>query len=111
MSPTLRPCRAKGEAWGGAMDGSGNGGRRACRDTIGDALRRAARRFRNRTALTFGPRRWSFAALDQAADRVARALLGAGMARGDRVVAYGRNSDGYLLAWLGCVRAGLVHVP
>jgi fatty-acyl-CoA synthase len=93
------------------MDGSGNGVRRACRDTIGDALRRAARRFRSRTALTFGPRRWSFAALDQAADRVARALLGAGLARGDRVVAYGRNSDGYLLAWLGCVRAGLVHVP
>jgi len=23
----------------------------------------------------------------------------------------GRNSDAYLLAWLGCARAGLVHVP
>jgi fatty-acyl-CoA synthase len=42
---------------------------------------------------------------------VARALLGAGLSRGDRVVAYGRNSDGYLLLWLGCARAGLVHVP
>jgi fatty-acyl-CoA synthase len=93
------------------MDESGSGPRRACRDTIGDALRRAARRFRDRTALTFGPRRWSFTALDQAAERVARALLGAGLARGDRVVAFGRNSDGYLLAWLGCARAGLVHVP
>jgi fatty-acyl-CoA synthase len=82
-----------------------------CRDTIGDALRRAARRFRNRTALTFGLRRWSFEGLDRGADRVARALLAAGLARGDRVVAYGRNSDGYLLAWLGCVRAGLIHVP
>src|SRR5918997_4687105 len=84
---------------------------RATRDTVGDALRRAARRFRGRTALRFGPRRWSFAELDRAADRVARALLGAGLSRGDRVVAYGRNSDGYLLLWLGCVRAGLVHVP
>ena len=34
---------------------------RATRDTVGDALRRAARRFRDRTALRFGPRRWSFA--------------------------------------------------
>ncbi|HYZ33857.1 MAG TPA: fatty acyl-CoA synthetase, partial [Crenalkalicoccus sp.] len=49
--------------------------------------------------------------LDRAADRVARALLAAGLARGDRVAAYGRNSDGYFLLWLGCLRAGLVHVP
>jgi fatty-acyl-CoA synthase len=84
---------------------------RATRDTVGDVLRRAARRFRGRTALRFGPRRWSFADLDRAADRVARALLGAGLSRGDRVVAYGRNSDGYLLLWLGCARTGLVHVP
>ena len=84
---------------------------RATRDTVGDALRRAARRFRDRTALRFGPRRWSFADLDRAADRVARALLGAGLSRGDRVAAYGRNSDGYLLLWLGCARSGLVHVP
>ncbi len=83
----------------------------AGRSTIGDALRRAARRFRDRTALRFADRRWSFAGLDRAADRVARALLEAGLVRGDRVVAYGRNSDGYVLLWLGCVRAGLVHVP
>jgi fatty-acyl-CoA synthase len=84
---------------------------RATRDTVGDALRRAARRFRDRTALRFADRAWSFADLDRAADRVARALLAAGLARGDRVVAFGRNSDGYLLLWLGCARAGLVHVP
>ena len=83
----------------------------ATRDTIGDAFRRAARRFRDREALCFGPREWSYRDLDRAADRLARALLAAGLARGDRVVAYGRNSDSYLLLWLGCVRAGLVHVP
>ncbi|WP_135468347.1 fatty acyl-CoA synthetase [Crenalkalicoccus roseus] len=84
---------------------------RAGRSTVGDALRRAARRNRDRTALRFADRRWSFADLDRAADRVARALLAAGLAPGERVVAYGRNSDGYLLLWLGCARAGLVHVP
>ena len=85
--------------------------RRAIRDTIVDAVRRAAARYRDREALRFGPRAWSFRAIDRAADRVARALLAEGLRHGDRVVAYGRNSDGYLLLWLGCVRAGLVHVP
>jgi fatty-acyl-CoA synthase len=85
--------------------------RRARRNTIGDALRRSARRFRDRPAIAFGGRDWSYAALDLAADRVARCLLAAGLEPGDRVLAYGRNSDGYLLAWLGCARAGLIHVP
>jgi fatty-acyl-CoA synthase len=66
---------------------------RAGRNTIGDALRRSAARFRNRDALEFAGRRWTFAALDLAADRVARRLLAAGLSPGDRVVAHGRNSD------------------
>jgi fatty-acyl-CoA synthase len=81
------------------------------RNTIGDALRRAGARFRDRTALIFGERQWTYAELDLAADRVARRLLARGLAPGDRVAAYGRNSDGYLIAWLGCARAGLIHVP
>jgi fatty-acyl-CoA synthase len=86
-------------------------GARARRNTIGDGLRRAASRYRDREALRFGERCWSFAALDRAADRVAHRLLAQGLAQGDRVAAYGRNSDAYLIAWLGAVRAGLVHVP
>jgi fatty-acyl-CoA synthase len=31
--------------------------------------------------------------------------------KGDRVAAYARNSDAYLLLWLACNRTGLVHVP
>jgi fatty-acyl-CoA synthase len=42
---------------------------------------------------------------------VAAGLLGLGLERGDRVVAFGKNSDAYLLLYLGCARAGLVHVP
>jgi len=84
---------------------------RAIRNTLGDALRRSAERFRDKTALVFADRSWTFARLDLAADHVARRLLALGLQPGDRVCAYGRNSDGYLLAWLGCARAGLVHVP
>jgi len=86
-------------------------GARARRNTIGDAIRRAGARFLERPALRFGARDWSFVALDRAATRVARCLLAQGLQPGERVVAYGRNSDGYLLLWLGCARAGLVHVP
>jgi fatty-acyl-CoA synthase len=84
---------------------------RARRDTVGDALRRAARVHRAREALVFAGRSWSFADLDAGADRVATHLLSLGLAPGERVAAFGRNSDAYLLLWLGCTRAGLVHVP
>ena len=40
------------------------------RNTVGDAIRRAARLFRNRSALVFKDRDWSFNALDRAADRM-----------------------------------------
>ncbi len=81
-------------------------------NSIGLALRRAARKWRDRPALAFQDRLWSYRDLDTAADRVAAWLLeGLGLNVGDRAAVYGRNSDAYLLAWLGCVRAGLVHVP
>ncbi|MCF4127641.1 acyl-CoA synthetase [Methylobacterium sp. SyP6R] len=90
---------------------AGHEAARARRDTISDALRRTARRHRDRNALSFGERRWSFAALDRAVDRVAHGLTEAGLTRGDRLGALGRNSDAYLILWLACARAGLIHVP
>jgi fatty-acyl-CoA synthase len=80
-------------------------------NSVGEALRRAARQYRDRPALQFGDRSWSFAALDAAVDRVARHLLNAGLSPGDRLAAYGRNSDSYLITFLACARAGIVHVP
>ena len=84
---------------------------RARRNTIGDALHRVAVRCGDQPALAYGDRLWRYRELDAAADKVARRLLDLGLKRGDRVAAYGRNSDAYLLLWLGTVRAGLVHVP
>ncbi len=81
------------------------------RNTVGDAIHRAARVFRDRSALVFGQRDWSFNRLDCAADRVARHLADRGLKAGERVAAYGRNSDAYFIAWLGCIRGGFVHVP
>ncbi|MGB8932852.1 MAG: fatty acyl-CoA synthetase [Anaeromyxobacteraceae bacterium] len=81
------------------------------RNTIGDAFRRSAARQPGRVALHFEERAWTYRELDQGANRVARHLLALGLQKGDRVAAYGKNSDAYLLLFLGCARAGLVHVP
>ncbi|WP_133489869.1 fatty acyl-CoA synthetase [Alcanivorax sp. 24] len=83
----------------------------AIRNTIGDALRRSAGRQPAAPALQFEDRIWSYQELDLAANRVANGLLARGLQKGDRVAAYGKNSDAYVLLWLACARAGLIHVP
>ncbi|MGY4177745.1 fatty-acyl-CoA synthase [Bradyrhizobium sp. USDA 4518] len=83
----------------------------ARRNSIGDALSRAVRRYGERTALVYKDRQWTFSALVLAADRVASRLLDAGLSSGDRVAAYGGNSDAFLVLWLACTRAGFIHVP
>lgn len=84
---------------------------RAWSSTVGDLIRRSARRDPTRVALAFEDRSWTYAALDAGASRVARRLLSLKLRKGDRVAAYGKNSDAYLLLYLACARAGLVHVP
>jgi fatty-acyl-CoA synthase len=79
--------------------------------TVGRILERSARRDPDRLALTFADRRWTYAELDTAVGRVAGRLLGLGLQPGDRVAAFGKNSDAYVVLYLACARAGLVHVP
>ncbi|MBW8796113.1 MAG: acyl-CoA synthetase [Streptomyces sp.] len=79
--------------------------------TVDGVLRRSARRTPARVAVRYGERRWTYQELDDAVSRAAAVLLGQGLGRGDRVGTYGHNSDAYLIAFLACARAGLVHVP
>jgi fatty-acyl-CoA synthase len=79
--------------------------------TVDGVLRRSARRTPARVAVEYRDRRWTYEELDDAVSRAASALLGRGLAPGDRVGAYGHNSDAYLIGFLACARAGLVHVP
>ncbi|OIJ94031.1 acyl-CoA synthetase [Streptomyces monashensis] len=79
--------------------------------TVDGVLRRSARRTPARLALEYGERRWTYEELDDAVSRAASVLRAQGLAPGDRVAAYGHNSDAYLIAFLACARAGLVHVP
>jgi fatty-acyl-CoA synthase len=79
--------------------------------TVDGVLRRSARRTPARVAVEYRDRRWTYEELDDAVSRAARALLDRGLAPGDRVGAYAHNSDAYLIGFLACARAGLVHVP
>ncbi|WP_327715243.1 acyl-CoA synthetase [Streptomyces sp. NBC_00490] len=79
--------------------------------TVDGVLRRSARRTPARVAVEYGDRSWTYEELDEAVSRAASVLLAEGLSPGDRVGAFGRNSDAYLIAFLACARAGLVHVP
>ncbi|MFE7172390.1 acyl-CoA synthetase [Streptomyces sp. NPDC057616] len=79
--------------------------------TVDGVLRRSARRTPARVAVEYRDRSWTYGELDEAVSRAASVLLAQGLAPGDRVGAYGHNSDAYLIGFLACARAGLVHVP
>ncbi|MQY31257.1 fatty acyl-CoA synthetase [Nocardia aurantia] len=80
-------------------------------NTVDGVLRRSAARFGDRAALEFEGRTHGYRELDDAVSRAAGWLLGLGLRPGDRVAAYGTNSDAYVIGFLACARAGLVHVP
>lgn len=80
-------------------------------NTVDGVLRRSAAKFPDRLAVTFEGRSHTYRELDTAVTRAARRLRAMGLDKGDRVAAYGVNSDAYVVAFLACVRAGLVHVP
>ena len=84
---------------------------RAGRNSIGDAIRRAVARNPRKDALIFGQRRWTYEQMETAALRIAAHLHDLGLRKGDRVAAFARNSDAYMLLWLACAQSGLVHVP
>ncbi|GAA1423241.1 acyl-CoA synthetase [Streptomyces thermospinosisporus] len=79
--------------------------------TVDGVLRRSARRTPARTAVEYADRTWTYDELDTAVSRAAGLLLAEGLSPGDRVGAFGHNSDAYLIGFLACARAGLVHVP
>jgi acyl-CoA synthetase (AMP-forming)/AMP-acid ligase II len=78
--------------------------------TLPDLLHRAVDRSGD-SAVVCGATRWSYAELDCVSDRLARALIRAGVAPGDRVVTLLPNCPEFLLAAFGVWKARGVFVP
>ena len=67
-------------------------GRRAARNSIGDALRRVTAKNSTKPALIWKDRSWTFESLETASLRVAERLAALGLRKGDRV-AYAQWED------------------
>ncbi|WP_257169596.1 AMP-binding protein [Bradyrhizobium sp. SRS-191] len=91
----------------GGVAGPGRIGRVA----IGDLLRRAARRFPERVAITDGSRQVTFTELERDANRFANYLVAKGLKPGEKISTVCNNSIDFVKALFGIHRAGLVWVP
>ena len=79
--------------------------------TIADTLRRITAAAPGRTAVIAGDQRMSFAEFGERCGRLAGALHGLGLSRGDRVAILASNGHEYLECYVGAPAAGFVIVP
>ncbi|MEU6881502.1 fatty acyl-CoA synthetase [Streptomyces sp. NPDC046712] len=80
--------------------------------TVDGVLRMSAQRTPERIAVRYADRTWTYAELDAAVTTAAAVLRERyGLEERARVATYGHNSDAYLIAFLACSRADLIHVP
>src|ERR1700748_78796 len=91
----------------GGVPGPGRIGRVA----IGDLLKRAARRFPDRIAVTDGARQVTYTEIERDANRFANYLVERGLKPGDKISTICNNSVEFVKALFGIHRAGLVWVP
>ncbi|MBU8542089.1 MULTISPECIES: acyl-CoA synthetase [Roseomonadaceae] len=78
---------------------------------LGRLLTQTARRLPDHPALVWRGQAWTFAELDARVDRLAQALRGLGVAKGDRVLVHARNSNAMLESLFACFKIGAVWVP
>src|SRR5689334_10491727 len=79
--------------------------------TLGDFLRRTAKRVPTKLAIVCGEVRWSYAEFDRVVNRLARGLLAEGIAAGDRVAILSRNSHAFAALRFALAKIGAVLVP
>jgi fatty-acyl-CoA synthase len=77
---------------------------------LGEELRRLALRCRDREALVFEGRRWSFAQLDAEANRLANALAARGLGAGDRIALSLSNRPELFFGYFAAQKLGAVAV-
>ncbi|MGY3604110.1 MULTISPECIES: acyl-CoA synthetase [unclassified Bradyrhizobium] len=84
---------------------------KAREQSIGDLLRRSARRYPDKTALICGEVRWTYAEMDAICNRLGRGLGGLGVTKGDRVAVLSRNSHAFAALRFALAKIGAILVP
>ena len=74
-------------------------------------LERAVKRYGRKTAVAMGDSRLSYSQLDEASNKMANALIGLGVGKGDRVAMLLSNSPEFVTTYLGVVKIGAIAVP
>lgn len=78
---------------------------------LGELLRETSRRFPRRTALVFGSKRISYAALDEQTDRIAAGLNALDIGHKDRVAVFLDNCPEFIISYYAILKASAVVVP
>lgn len=81
------------------------------RQTLGDLLRRTARRHPDKPAIRCGRVDWSYGEFDRVCNRLAAGLAQHGVEIGDRVAVLARNSHAFAALRFAVARLGAVLVP
>ena len=71
-------------------------------------LTRASQRFGNKTAVIDGDRSFTYSEMGELSDRLAAALAGLGVGKGDRVAILAPNCAEFVIAFFGILKAGAV---
>ncbi|MFV0523391.1 MAG: class I adenylate-forming enzyme family protein [Acidimicrobiales bacterium] len=78
---------------------------------VGDLPAEAAALWGDREAVSLGDRRWTHAEVAAEVDRVARGLIGLGVAPGDTVSVWLTNRPEFIFAMFAVARGGAIAVP
>lgn len=79
--------------------------------TFGSIIKDKAEMHGERTFLLYKDEKYSFKELHEQSNKIANALIGRGVKKGDKVVTLLSNSPEYLFIWWGIAKTGAVHVP
>ena len=78
---------------------------------VSEIFRNAARNVGDRTALHVNGEQWTFARLDVAADRLAKALLERGVRPGDTILHSADLSADTVMLFAAAARIGAIYAP
>jgi acyl-CoA synthetase (AMP-forming)/AMP-acid ligase II len=78
---------------------------------IGDMLRRDAKLFSQKTGIIDGQKSFAYNELNNRANKLANALSGLGIKKGDRIAFMGNNCHQFVEYYFGLAKAGFVTIP